>query len=342
MKDNNLNNREASMQVVILNSQILEKYLRFFQLLLLNSLIIMIFSLILFSGNSVAKELKPLRIGCQPYGTLILVEGRGKLGLKLASLGVAPEWIEFKTGMEMMDGFKDGKLDFIVVGEAPPVFMQSAGIDLVYIGYEPPSPKSVAVVIAKNSTIATLADLKGKKIAFAKGTNVHFLFFKVLEKAGLTEKDVQIIYLPPIQGHKALASNTIDAWVIWDPFLAAAQQELGAKILIDGEGLVPGYQFYLARRDYAEQNSQVIEVIIEEIKQIEGGIKQNPSAVAKFLAPRIGLSTAALETALSRMNTGIQLMDTETMLVQQELANLFYQKGLIKKISLKDVLWKLP
>jgi len=154
----------------------------------------------LFSMGGATEGLKPLRIGYQPYGTLLLVEGRGSLRVKLASLGVAVEWVEFKTGIEMMNDFGKEKLDFIVVGEVPPVFMQSADIDLVYIGYEPSSPKSEAVVITKDSTITTLADLKGKKIAFAKGTNVHFLFFKVLEKAELTEKDVQITYLSPSSG----------------------------------------------------------------------------------------------------------------------------------------------
>jgi sulfonate transport system substrate-binding protein len=330
------------MSLVILNSQTPEKNPRFIYQSLLNILIIMSFCLVLFSMGGATEGLKPLRIGYQPYGTLLLVEGRGSLRVKLASLGVAVEWVEFKTGIEMMNDFGKEKLDFIVVGEVPPVFMQSADIDLVYIGYEPSSPKSEAVVITKDSTITTLADLKGKKIAFAKGTNVHFLFFKVLEKAELTEKDVQITYLSPSQGYKALENNTIDAWIIWDPFLAAAQQELGAHILIDGEGLVPGYQFYLARRNYAEQNPVVIESILDEIKQIEYGIKQNPSAVAKFLAPRISLPAAVLETALSRMNTGVRLMDTEVVLAQQELANLLHQKGLIKKISPKDVLWKSP
>lgn len=327
--------------MTILNSRILENSLKFNYLLSFKVSLLWIIAVILLfysNHNPLAEESKTLRIGYQPYGTLVLVKGRGQLGNKLSNSNVVVEWIEFKSGIEMSGAFGDRTLDFIVVGEVPPVFMQSANIPLVYIGYEPPSPKSVAIVVAKDSTISTIADLKGKKIAFAKGTNVHFLFFKVLERAGLTEQDLQIVYLPPDQGRKAFENSTIDAWAIWDPFLAAVQQELDAKVLVDGQGLVPGYQFYLARRAYLEQNPLIIEIILDEIRRIDVGIRQNSSVVAKFLAPRIGLSPLALETAINRMNTGVRSMDDESIIAQQNLADLFHQKGLIRKISLKEVL----
>jgi sulfonate transport system substrate-binding protein len=328
--------------MTILNSRILENPLKFNYLLFfkVSSLWIIGVILLFYSNHNplAAEESKTLRIGYQPYGTLVLVKGRGQLGNKLSNLNVVVEWIEFKSGIEMLGAFGDRTLDFIVAGEVPPVFMQSADIPLVYVGYEPPSPKSVAIVVAKDSTISTITDLRGKKIAFAKGTNVHFLFFKVLEKAGLTEQDLQIVYLPPDQGRKAFENGTIDAWAIWDPFLAAVQQELDAKVLIDGQGLVPGYQFYLARRAYLEQNPLIIEIIFDEIRRIDVGIRQNPSIVAKFMAPRIGLSPLALETAIDRMNTGVRSMDDESIIAQQNLADLFHQKGLIRKIFLKEAL----
>jgi len=110
--------------------------------------------------------------------------------------------------------------------------------------------------------------------------------------------------------------------------------------LIDGQGLIPGYQFYLARRAYVEQNPQMIDIMLEEISRIAVGIEQNSSNVAKFLAPRVNLPPLVLEIALNRMNTGVQLMSAETTTAQQELADLFHQKGFIKKISLEEVIWK--
>jgi len=123
-----------------------------------------------FNHPLFASELKTLRIGYQPYGTLILVKGRGQLETKLFKLGIAIEWVEFKTGIAMLGEFGKEHLDFLVVGEVPPVFMQSAHIPFVYVGHEPPSPRSEAIVVPKNSTITTIADLKGKKIAFVEGT----------------------------------------------------------------------------------------------------------------------------------------------------------------------------
>jgi hypothetical protein len=146
-------------------------------------------------------------------------------------------------------------VDFGTVGEAPPIFAQAAGANLVYVGNEPPSPGSEAIVVPKDSKLRSLADLKGKKVVLNKGSNVHYLLVKALEKAGLGYKDIDVVYLPPADARAAFERGAVDAWAIWDPFLAAAEKQLGARVLADGKGLVANHQFYLAARPYAEKNA---------------------------------------------------------------------------------------
>src|SRR5580704_10697518 len=191
---------------------------------------------------------KVLRIGYQKYGTLVLLKARGRLEKRLAPLHVQVKWTEFPAGPQLLEGLNVGSIDFGTVGEAPPIFAQAAGADLVYVGNEPPASTGEAILVPKNSPIKTVAELKGKKVALNKGSNVHFLLVKLLEKAGVNYNDIDTIFLTPADARASFERGSVDAWAIWEPFLAAAQRQTDARILADGNGVVSNHQFYLASR----------------------------------------------------------------------------------------------
>ena len=87
-----------------------------------------------------------------------------------------------------------------------------------------------------DSPLQTVADLKGKNVALNKGSNVHYLLVKALEKAGVSYSDIKTSFLPPADARAAFEKGAVDAWVIWDPFLAAAEAATGARTLADGDG----------------------------------------------------------------------------------------------------------
>ncbi|HEX7650029.1 MAG TPA: aliphatic sulfonate ABC transporter substrate-binding protein, partial [Noviherbaspirillum sp.] len=207
-------------------------------------------------GTSIAQSKGALHIGYQKYGTLTILKARGTLDKRLAAQGIEVKWTEFPAGPQLLEGLNVGSIDFGTVGEAPPIFAQAAGANLVYVANEPPAPLSEGIVVPKNSTLKSVADLKGKKVVLNKGSNVHYLLVKAMEKAGLNYKDIDVVYLPPADARAAFERGSVDAWVIWDPFLAAAEKQLGARILVDGKGLVANHQFFLASRPYAEKNPE--------------------------------------------------------------------------------------
>src|SRR5271170_3506456 len=129
-----------------------------------------------------------IRIGYQKYGTLVLLKARGTLEKRLAPLHVEVKWTEFPAGPQLLEGLNVGAIDFGTVGEAPPIFAQAAGADLIYVGNEPAASGAEAIIVPKDSPIKTLAELKGKKVALNKGSNVHYLLVKLLEKAGINYK----------------------------------------------------------------------------------------------------------------------------------------------------------
>jgi sulfonate transport system substrate-binding protein len=280
-----------------------------------------------------------LRIGYQKYGTLTLLKARGDLERRLAPLNITVKWNEFPAGPQLLEGLNVGSIDFGTVGEAPPIFAQAAGADLLYVAHQPPAPTAEALIVPKDSTVRSLADLKGKRIALNKGSNVHYLLVKALEKAGIAYTDVQTVYLPPADARAAFERGAVDAWVIWDPFLAAAERQLGARVLTDGRGLVSNHQFYLAARGYAERQPQVLQAIIEELAKQDAWAITHAREVATLLAPQIGLDLPTTELAASRFAYGIQPITRAVAAEQQKIADAFHALKLIPKpIRVADAL----
>jgi len=278
-----------------------------------------------------------LRIGYQKYGTLVLLKARGSLEKRLQSLRVDVNWTEFPAGPQLLEGLNVGSIDFGTVGEAPPIFAQAAGADLVYVGNEPQASAAEAIIVPRNSPIKSVSELKGKKLALNKGSNVHYLVVKLLEKAGIRYSDVDTVFLTPADARAAFERGSVDAWAIWEPFLAAAQKQTGARILADGNGVVSNHQFFLASRPYAQKRPDVVSIVLEEVARVDEWAKAHPNEAAAVLQPQIGLDQATLELALSRGGYGVKPVDDAVLAEQQNIADAFYDLKLIpKKINVRD------
>lgn len=276
-----------------------------------------------------AKEV--LRVGFQKYGTLTLLKARGDLEKRLAPLGIEVKWTEFPAGPQLLEGLNVGSIDFGNVGEAPPIFAQAAGADLVYVANQPPSPAAEAIVVPKDSPLKSVAELKGKKVALNKGSNVHYLLVKALEKAGVAYTDIQTVFLPPADARAAFERGAVDAWAIWDPFLAAAEKQIGARVLTDGRSLVSNHQFYLASRAYADKKPQVVAALIDELVKLDAWALKSQKDVAVVLAPQIGLDIGIAELATSRFAFGIKPITPAVAAEQQKIADAFFELKLIPK-----------
>ena len=289
------------------------------------------------AAEAAGAPLQEIRIGYQKYGTLTLLKGRGTLEQRLAARNIKVKWTEFPAGPQLLEGLNVGSIDFGTVGEAPPIFAQAAGAGLVYVGNEPPSPASEAIVVPKGSALRTLADLKGKKIALNKGSNVHYLLVKALEKAGIAYKNIQPVYLPPADARAAFERGAVDAWVIWDPFLAAAEKQLGARVLLNGQGLVANHQFYLSSRDFARQHPDVVRLLLDEIGKVDAWGKDHQQEVSTILAAQTGLPPEVVALAASRYAYGVKAVTPDVLRAQQDIADAFHKLKLIPKpIAVRD------
>jgi sulfonate transport system substrate-binding protein len=292
------------------------------------------------SYSDAAGAPRQFHIGFQKAAnTLLLLKARGDLDKRLRTLDVAVTWLEFTAGPQLLEGLNVGSVDFGYVGEVPPIFALAADANFVYTAYELPTPEAEGILVSDESPIHEIADLKGKKVAFNKGSDVHWLVVAALQRADLTYTDIQPIYLAPADARAAFQRGAIDAWAIWDPFFVAAQKQLGARVLTDAKGIVNRYQFFLSAREFAEKNPDVVAATLDELGRTGQWIRQNYREAAATLSPLQGLSPDVIELALRHYQHIYKPIDASVLADQQRIADIFFGLKLIpKKVSVRDAL----
>lgn len=293
---------------------------------------------LLLTGCDSKKEDKTqvLNIGYQKYGLLPVIKERGELEAALKDQNIQVKWVEFPGGPQLLEGLNVGSVSFGEVGEAPPIFAQAANSNLVYVANQPATPRAEALIVQKNSNIKDIQQLKGKRVALNKGSNVHYLLLKILEKNHLTLDDIEVVYLPPSDARAAFERGAVDAWVIWDPFFAAAEHQIGARVLASGEGNANNYQFYMADRKFVEQNPEIIQTVVQELNEASDWIASNKDEAAQLLVKPTGLDYKILQTSIGRMSFGVYPISTEVAQHQQKVADVFHQQKLIpNKINIQ-------
>lgn len=284
-----------------------------------------------------------LRIGYQRYGTLILLKERGTLEQRLAPLGWTVQWKLFVAGPQLLEALNAGALDFGITGETPPVFAQAAGAPIAYVGVEPSAPQGEAILVPPGSKLQSVAALKGKRVALNRGSNVHYLLVRALEAAGLRWSDIRAVYLSPADAPAAFQAGDVDAWVIWDPYMSAAETNLGARVLKDGTGLVPNRQYFIANRGFAAHAPTILGALLKEVAAADAWGMAHQDDAARALARSSGLPLPVVLAAVHRLRFGVAPITPDIVKQQQTIADTFADLGLIPgHIAVKDAVWMGP
>ena len=294
------------------------------------------------TGLARAQAAKPetLRIGLQKSSTLTTVlRTRGTLETLLAPLNVKVSWNEFSSGLPLLEALNLGNIDVSAdVADTVPVFAQAAGANLTYVAQEAPSPSAQAIVVRADSPVRSVADLKGKRVGFAKAAGVHFLLIAALERAGLAFKDIEPAYLAPADGRAAFERGAIDAWVVWDPFLAAVQKQAAVRVIADGRDIASYQRYYLASTSYAQARPDVLRVYFNELRKAGQWVKQNPKEAAQLLSPVWGLDADIVEQANLRRSYEVRPVLAAALTEQQRIADTFLNEKLLpRRVNAQDL-----
>ena len=275
-----------------------------------------------------------LRIGYQKSSTLIsLLKSQGTLEQALADQDIRVSWHEFASGQPLLEALNVGNIDLSAdVADTVPVFAQAAGAQLAYFARETPSPAAQAILVRDGSPLRNLADLKGKKVAVTKAAGAHYLLIAALAKAGLKFSDIQPAYLTPADGRAAFENGKVDAWVIWEPFLSAAQRQLPTRTLEGSQGLASYQRYYLTSSRFAAAHPQVLQTVYRELAKAGDWLRANPAEAARILGPLWGnLDPAIVEQANGRRSYQVRPVEPDGLGEQQKIADAFFAEGLLPR-----------
>jgi len=297
--------------------------------------------LCLAASSGEAEPSKELRVGYQKSGALLLSKTSGLLEKALTPLGYSVVWREFPSGLPLLEALNGGSIDIGHSGDAPLLFAQAAGIPFQIFAASNPSPESTGVVVPKDSPIRSFAELKGKTVAFARGSSSHLVVAQLLAREGLTFADIKPVYLEPPDARAAFEAKAIDSWAVWDPFLAAAEVEGGARLIVNGAGIGGHREFYFGRAEFLRANPKVVDAVMAVLSDTGQAAKRDPKGTADFLAEKLGISAGVMERSeLRKQRYFAQPISTEIVNEQQAGADIFFRLGLMPKaIRVADVVY---
>jgi sulfonate transport system substrate-binding protein len=289
---------------------------------------------------------KELRIGWQKGGVFALAKTSGALEKRLEPRGIKVTWSEFTSGPPLLEALGANAIDFGSTGDIPPLFAQAAGGDLVYVAATKGSVAGSAILVKTDSPIQSIADLKGRKVGFKRGSSSHNFAVKALRSAGLTLNHIDAIDLGPPDAAPAFASNQIEAWIIWDPYFAIAEQAPDTRVLATTEGLVDSWGYYLANGGYAKANPTILSEVIDELKTVGTAAQANLEGTVDQISEATGVPVEVQKIVLTRKGAdlgNIHPLDADILAYQQALADEFFELGIIpNKLSIGDVFWYAP
>jgi sulfonate transport system substrate-binding protein len=283
---------------------------------------------------------REIRIGYQKNGVLVVARQRGALEKHFAPQDISVIWVEFSSGPPMLEAMNVGSIDYGAVGDSPPIFAQAAGAAIVYAAGQPIT-NGQGILVPRGSQIRTLADLKGKRVGFTKGSSAHSVIVQALEKAGLTYADITPVYLTPPDAGPAFANGTIDAWSIWDPYFAIGESKQGGRVLANAYEITKTNSFFIANRGFAAQQGRILKQIIDVTKSEAVWAEAHRGEVAKTLSAVTGVPLDIQTIAAERASFAVGPITDDIIATQQGVADRFYKLGLIPKpVVVRDAVWK--
>jgi sulfonate transport system substrate-binding protein len=283
---------------------------------------------------------KEIRIGYQKNGVLVIARQQATLEKHFASQGIAVKWVELSSGPPMLEAMNVGSIDYGAVGDSPPVFAQSAGAAIVYAAGQPIT-NGQGILVPSDSPIRSIADLKGKRVGFTKGSSAHNIVVQTLEKANLTYADITPVYLTPPDAGPAFANGSIDAWSIWDPYFAIGETKQNGRVLVNASDITKTNSFYIANRDFAKSRGPILQQIIDVTSSTAKWAEAHREEVAKSLSAITGIPLDIQAVAAKRSSFAVGPITDDIVATQQGVADRFFKLGLIPKpVVVRDAVWK--
>lgn len=247
------------------------------------------------------------------------------------------------NGTVELQALKSGSIDYDRLGDTPGVVNLAAGADFVFVAAGSTKSNGSGVLVKKASSIKSIQDLKGKRVAYTKGTSSNYLLLSALKKAGMKSSDITWVNLDNAAASVAFNKGKVDAWATWDPMASTAELTQNATLLIIGNhGISNNRDYVLSTRDFANNNQEVSALLIKYLQDDMAWANQYQTKLVKMLSKSLNLSKKIVTRMVERRTYAMTAMNQTTIKEEQAVADLFYEEGLIKKqVTIKNAIAKI-
>ncbi|QXQ04744.1 aliphatic sulfonate ABC transporter substrate-binding protein [Sphingosinicellaceae bacterium] len=292
-------------------------------------------TLLIASAALAACSKRPrIRIGYQ-NGLLLIAKARGDLD-DVAKV----VWHGYAAGPPLLEAMSVGGIDLGGTGDTPPIVAQSQGARIVYVAAQPVSGAAAAILVPAGSKLQTAAELRGKRVAWLRGTSAERFVRTALAAAGLTPVDVEAVNLAPDDAAAAFAGGSLDAWAVWDPYFASAEVEHRARVLVGGASLAASLSFLTANADFAKAQPDTLRAVLSALKATAAWATTNRKGLADIMATAAGLTPHVAARVAARQDLALVPLDAAIMAAEQKVADALLAQGTIPaRVDVATLRW---
>lgn len=221
---------------------------------------------------------------------------------------------------------------FMIAPLAMKLREQGVRIKICYLGHRDGSE----IIVAKNSNIHSLKDLKGKKLALPSlFSNQNFVIHKLMQDNNMDSNDITFIILPPPDMPTSLASGAIDAYFVGEPFCAKAEMDGYGRVLYYARDIWPNFIscVLVVHEDLIKNNPDVVKDLVRGIAQSGMWAETHRAEAAKLAAPYFRQNEKVLNYVLTSKPERVKYVDLSPSDADlQQIENMGLKLGYLKKV----------
>ena len=284
-----------------------------------------------------------VRIGFMPYlpyTNVLYAKEKGLIEdeLKKVGLNKGVKWVQFSSGGLVSEGMAAKELDIGILGIVPAAIGHAAGQDSRIVALGSTAPKSHALVVRKDLNISKVPEIKGKRVATTYGSTVYELLYRVLDEAGMSIKDIQLVNMQPADMNISLRNKTIDAAVVWDPLLPRLVTDGVVNVLRDGTGINDNINVIVARGPYINEEQGAIRAVLRGVSRANKDVKADPEAVGAMFATTFDLPKDVATKALSNYQYSLEMPMQVKSQIENSVGFLKEEKIIRRPIDVQKLL----
>lgn len=285
-------------------------------------------ALVLGAPLAQAADLPTLRVGDQNYYNVrASMEASGVL----EGAPYTVDWKHFQSAAPVAEGLQAGALDLGFLGDSGFIFLAAKGAPVKLIGISRQNPDTIALLVPKDSPVKTIADLKGKKVAYWPGAWSQQLTLRALEKAGLPSDYVEFVKLMPIDAAAALPRGSIDAFPVWEPYISQQIVFSGARPILTARDLMPGLSSIAANANSIDPKREQIADFLGRLQKARAWVEAHKEPYADIWAKKANLDQSVSRHWIGQAAMSVGPVDKQAAADYQGTADFLLQTGALPK-----------